>query len=58
MGVFLKVRPKNLTIWSYIKSTALIFLYRFLNDKIYIMKLLTNKALSKTYPIPNQAVNQ
>ena len=30
MGVFLKVRPKNLTIWSHIKSTALIFLYCFL----------------------------
>ena len=25
MGVFLKVRPKNLTIGSHIKSTALIF---------------------------------
>ena len=30
MGVFLKVRPKNLTIGSHIKSTALIFLYCFL----------------------------
>ena len=45
MGVFLKVRPKNLTIWSHIKSTALIFLYRFSNDKSYIMDLITNKDL-------------
>lgn len=44
MGVFLKVRPKNLTIGSHIKSTALIFLYRFSNDKSYIMKLGINKA--------------
>ena len=43
MGVFLKVRPKNLTIGSHIKSTALIFLYRVLNDKSYIMDLITNK---------------
>jgi len=45
MGVFLKARPKNLTSRSCIKSTALIFLYRFSNDKSYIMDLITNKDL-------------
>ena len=44
MGVFLKVKTKNLTSRSCIKSTALIFLYRFSNDKSYIMKLGINKA--------------
>ena len=53
MGVFLKVKTKNLTSRSCIKSTALIFLYRVLNDKSYIMDLITNKALFNIVYIVN-----